>query len=78
MKDESADIYPHNIRMMNGYYLFDVKVGNETVEEVALNMGGLHNVENASVAISIAKQLKIDDEKIKDAVEDFKGVKKKI
>lgn len=77
MKDESATIHPHNIRMMNGYYLFDVKVGNETVEEVALNMGGLHNVENASVAISIAKQLKIDNEKIKDAVEDFKGVKRR-
>jgi UDP-N-acetylmuramate--alanine ligase len=77
MKDTKADIHPHNIRMMNGYYLFDVKVNNETVEEVALNMGGLHNVENASVAISIAKQLKIDDEKIKDAVEDFKGVKRR-
>ncbi len=77
MKDVSADIYPHNIRMMNGYYLFDVKVDNETVEEVALNMGGLHNVENASVAISIAKQLKIDEGKIKDAVEDFKGVKRR-
>lgn len=77
MKDESATIHPHNIRMMNGYYLFDVKVGDETVEEVALNMGGLHNVENASVAISIAKQLKIDNEKIKDAVEDFKGVKRR-
>lgn len=77
MKDESADIHPHNIRMMNGYYLFDVKIGNETVEEVALNMGGLHNVENASVAISIAKQLNIGDEKIKDAVEDFKGVKRR-
>ncbi len=39
MKDESADIHAHNVRMMNGYYLFDVKVGDETVEEVALNMG---------------------------------------
>ena len=77
MTNEDANIHPQNIRMMNGYYLFDVKVRNEIVDDVALNMGGLHNVENASVAISIAKQLKIDDEAIRQAVEEFKGVKRR-
>lgn len=77
VSDSNADIHPQNIRMMNGYYLFDVKVKNELVDDVALNMGGLHNVENASVAISIAKQLKIDDEAIRLAVEEFKGVKRR-
>ncbi|MBO9571983.1 MAG: UDP-N-acetylmuramate--L-alanine ligase [Chitinophagaceae bacterium] len=77
MKDAGADIYPHNIRMMNGYYLFDVKINDEIVEEVALNMGGLHNVENASVSIAIAKQLQINEESIKEAVEEFKGVKRR-
>jgi UDP-N-acetylmuramate--alanine ligase len=77
MSDSNADVHPQNIRMMNGYYLFDVKVKNELVDDVALNMGGLHNVENASVAISIAKQLKIDDEAIRQAVEEFKGVKRR-
>jgi UDP-N-acetylmuramate--alanine ligase len=72
-----ADIHADNIRMMNGYYLFDVKVNNELIEDVALNMGGLHNVENASVAIGVARQLKIETEAIKNAVEDFKGVKRR-
>jgi UDP-N-acetylmuramate--alanine ligase len=40
-------------------------------------MGGLHNVENASVAIGIARQLKIDTEAIKLAVEEFRGVKRR-
>jgi UDP-N-acetylmuramate--alanine ligase len=75
---ESADIMVDNIRMMNGYYIFDVKVDDELIEDVALNMGGLHNVENASVAIGVARQLKIETEAIKSAVEDFRGVKEKI
>lgn len=74
---ESADIMVDNIRMMNGFYLFDVKVNDELIEDVALNMGGLHNVENASVAIGVARQLDIDVEAIKSAVEDFRGVKRR-
>lgn len=74
---ESADIMVDNIRMMNGFYIFDVKVNDDLIEEVALNMGGLHNVENASVAIGVAKQLNIDTEAIKSAVEDFRGVKRR-
>ena len=74
---ESADIMVDNIRMMNGFYIFDVKVNDELIEDVALNMGGLHNVENASVAIGVAKQLNIETEAIKSAVEDFRGVKRR-
>lgn len=74
---ESADIMVDNIRMMNGFYIFDVKVNDDLIEDVALNMGGLHNVENASVAIGVAKQLNIDTEAIKSAVEDFRGVKRR-
>lgn len=77
MANANSDIHAQNIRMINGYYLFDVKVKNGILEDVALNMGGLHNVENASVAISIARQLNIDDDAIREAVEDFKGVKRR-
>jgi UDP-N-acetylmuramate--alanine ligase len=52
-------------------------VNEELIEDVALNMGGLHNVENASVAIGVARQLEIDTEAIKSAVEDFRGVKRR-
>ncbi len=72
-----ADIKAENIRIVNGYYIFDVKLKDELVEDVALNMGGMHNVENASVAIAVAKQLNIDTEAVKSAVEDFRGVKRR-
>lgn len=74
---DTADIHAANVRMMNGYYLFDVNVNDELIEDVALNMGGLHNVENASVAIGVARKLNIKADAIKLAVEDFKGVKRR-
>ena len=40
-------------------------------------MGGMHNVENAVAAIAIAHHLKIEPIKIKNAVNDFKGVKRR-
>jgi UDP-N-acetylmuramate--alanine ligase len=40
-------------------------------------MGGSHNIENAVAAITIAHHLNIDPEKIKRAVNDFKGVKRR-
>ena len=40
-------------------------------------MGGMHNVENAVAAIAVASSLEIENEKIKAAVESFKGVKRR-
>jgi UDP-N-acetylmuramate--alanine ligase len=48
-----------------------------TIDNIRLNMGGMHNVENCLLAISIAKQLDIADEKIIAAVDAFLGVKRR-
>lgn len=74
---EEADVYANNIRNKEGGYLYNVTWKNWKLDDVALNMGGLHNVENSVVAIAIAHHLGIDDEKIKAAVADFKGVKRR-
>ena len=77
LQNESADIYAANIRMMNGSYEFDVMIKDNVLENVKLNMGGMHNVENAIAAITVASSLEIENEKIKAAVESFKGVKRR-
>jgi len=84
LQNESADVYAANIRMMHGGYEFDVVLSgkiNDTedtiLEKVKLNMGGMHNVENAVAAIAVASSLSIGQEKIKAAVADFKGVKRR-
>jgi len=77
LQNESADVYAANIRMMNGSYEFDVVLKDTTLENVKLNMGGMHNVENAVAAIAVASSLGIENEKIKAAVESFRGVKRR-
>ncbi len=42
-----------------------------------MNMGGDHNIENVIVAIAVARELGIEDTKIKVAVATFSGVKRR-
>jgi UDP-N-acetylmuramate--alanine ligase len=77
LQNESADVYGSNIRMMNGSYEFDVVINDNAIENVRLNMGGMHNVENAIAAIAVASSLGIENDKIKAAVENFRGVKRR-
>nr|MDQ6902239.1 Mur ligase family protein [Bacteroidota bacterium] len=77
LQNDSADAYAINITMRKGGYQFDVFTSTWTLNDVQLNMGGMHNVENAIAAIVIAHHLKIDDDKIKNAVSAFKGVKRR-
>ena len=77
LQNESADLYATNIRMMNGSYEFDVMIKDRIIENVKLNMGGMHNVENAVAAIGVASSLEIEEEKIKAAVENFRGIKRR-
>lgn len=77
LQNESADVYAANIRMMHGGYEFDVRMGEDRIENVKLNMGGMHNVENAVAAIAVASSLGIENDKIKAAMENFRGVKRR-
>ncbi|MES2330218.1 MAG: UDP-N-acetylmuramate--L-alanine ligase [Bacteroidota bacterium] len=73
----NADVHAANRKVENGSYVFDVVSKEWTIKDVVLHMGGLHNIENAIAAITVAKYLGIDDEKIKAAVADFKGVRRR-
>jgi len=77
LQNESADAYAENITMKNGNYKFDVIVKANKIESLVLHMGGMHNVENAVAAITVASSLEIETDRIKDAVQSFKGVKRR-
>jgi UDP-N-acetylmuramate--alanine ligase len=77
VQNNKADAHAENIKMMNGSYEFDVIIKEKRIEKVRLNIGGMHNAENAVAAITVASSLNIDEEKIKAAVADFKGVKRR-
>ncbi len=77
LQNDSADAYAANITIKNGGYVFDVLTKSWMVDNVILKMGGMHNVENAVAAITIAKHIGISNERIKKAVENFRGVKRR-
>jgi UDP-N-acetylmuramate--alanine ligase len=77
LNDPNATCYAKNITVQKGSYQFDVVINDTIIENVLLNVGGLHNVENTIAAITIAHHLKIDTQKIKAAVADYKGVKRR-
>lgn len=77
LENESADAYAANIKMKNGSYEFDIQTPGNRIEKIELNMGGMHNIENAVAAITIASSLGIGNEKIRAAVASFKGVKRR-
>lgn len=72
-----ADVTTTDLKVENGSYTFNVQGPGWMIKDVTLHMGGLHNIENAVAAITVAKHLGIEDEKIRAAVADFKGVRRR-
>jgi len=72
-----ASFHTQNLKVVEGSYIFDIIHPKGILKNITLNMGGLHNVENATAAIAIALTLGIEDDKIKNAVRSFKGVKRR-
>jgi len=77
LQNENADVHAANIKMKRGSYQFDVMLKDWELNDVLLNMGGLHNIENMIAAIAVAHYLEIADDKIREAVAAFKGVKRR-
>ncbi|WP_119078566.1 UDP-N-acetylmuramate--L-alanine ligase [Chitinophaga alhagiae] len=77
LQNDAADIYATNIRMDNGGYEFDVMQQGWMIDNVQLHIGGMHNVENAVAAIGVAHLLGISNDKIRTAVADFKGIRRR-
>lgn len=77
LDNKAADVYASNLKVDNGSYVFDIIAKHWTLTNVTMHMGGLHNIENVIAAVSVAKYLKIEDQKIRAAIEAFKGVRRR-
>jgi UDP-N-acetylmuramate--alanine ligase len=72
-----ADYVAQNIRIENGFYVFDVKTATELIENVKFGLPGHHNLTNALLAFAMAKSYGIENEKISNALTTFKGVRRR-
>ena len=66
-----------NVRVENGYFVFDFKSWIENINDIKITLAGKHNVENATAAIAVAQQLGIKGDDIKKALATFKGIKRR-
>jgi len=66
-----------NIRAEAPYFVFDWVSPESTIRDLKFTLPGQHNVMNATVAIAIAKKLGCADEKIREALITFKGIKRR-
>jgi UDP-N-acetylmuramate--alanine ligase len=74
---DKPDVFAFNITNAAYGYRFDVQISEEVIEDFELQVGGLHNIENMTVAIAIARLLDITPNAIKKAVAAYHGVKRR-
>jgi UDP-N-acetylmuramate--alanine ligase len=72
-----ADYVAQNIRIENGFYVFDVKTKEELIENIKFGLPGHHNLTNALLAFAMAKSYGVENEKISKALATFKGVRRR-
>lgn len=72
-----ADYIAQNIRIQNGFYVFDIKTATELIENIKFGLPGHHNLTNALLAFAMAKSYGVENEKISTALASFKGVRRR-
>src|SRR5205823_7155606 len=61
------------VRLEDGFYHFDLHGPAETIKGLSLGVPGLHNVENAVAAATLAWLAGMKEEVIREALRSFKG-----
>ncbi|GHE23509.1 UDP-N-acetylmuramate--L-alanine ligase [Sphingobacterium griseoflavum] len=77
-KEEICDAYAKDIRVVSGEFYFDYcRKEGATISNLHLGIPGIHNVENAVAAITVALSLNIDEAAIRQALTSFRGAKRR-
>ncbi len=74
---DEGDYRAQNVRVENGFFVFDYTAPGQSIEGLKLALPGRHNVENATVALSIALALGVEPEAIREGLVTFRGVKRR-
>ena len=77
LQNDAAVYYASEIQMQQGAYTFNFNRERESLGSIKLQIGGMHNVENAVAALAVCDVMKLDFKKVQEAVESFRGVKRR-
>jgi UDP-N-acetylmuramate--alanine ligase len=76
-KDEQSDAHAEHIEVIDGEFYFDYVKGDLRIANIKMGIAGLHNIENAVAAVTVALLLEIDQDKIVAALANFSGAKRR-
>jgi UDP-N-acetylmuramate--alanine ligase len=74
---DEGSFYTKNLRIEKACFVFDIVYPQGVIENIALQMPGFHNVENAVAAAAAALQVGVAPEQIRQALGNYKGVKRR-
>lgn len=66
-----------NIHIKNARFVFDLIHPDGKIEGIAMKIPGYHNIENSIAASAVALYLGVESDKIKEALENYGGVKRR-
>ena len=77
IKDENASIFAKNIRITDRKTIFELYINKELIGEFSLNIPGEHNIQNSLPVIYLALKFRVSKEEIQEALNKFKGSKRR-
>ena len=75
--EDEADYVAYNIKVENGFYVFDVKTPNQDIQNLKFNLPGRHNLSNALIALAMAVEFGCSPNRLASALASYKGVKRR-
>ena len=75
LTDIESDYYAWNVRVSNGSYYFDYHTPGKVYYDMQMTYPGIHNIENAVLALSIALSLGVNAYELRSALKSFKVLK---
>ena len=73
----NSDLEATGITFHENQSKFTVRVKGKEIGQITLSVPGLHNIKNSLAAMAVALELEIKWETIKEALQNFKGVKRR-
>jgi UDP-N-acetylmuramate--alanine ligase len=77
ISDEKADYRASQLRIENGFFVYDIITPQGVIDNIHLGLPGTHNVENSVAACAAASLAGANFTSIKQALQSFKGAKRR-
>ncbi|MCL9804723.1 UDP-N-acetylmuramate--L-alanine ligase [Flavobacterium amniphilum] len=75
--NDGSKFVAHNVRIIDGWYVFDVTTPTEEIKDIKFGLPGKHNLTNALLALAMASTYGTPTVAIAKALATFKGVKRR-